>query len=175
MLKKLDTADGNQNGQIDASIWNEFIGEIGTGKEIKELISTVAAMNSITAYVIRKAKELNKNIEELANMNPKPKIEEGHDEACDWKKVKLPQADGKSIGVYYNKKGEISSILINHDTTPDHFTDGTTYEGTDIFYNATKAQYNTDHSMQHFEGSISSGYNFEALKTLAKKNFGEKE
>ena len=66
IAKKLDAADGNQNGQISASIWNKFVGEIGTGKEIKESISTVAAMNSITTYVIRKAKELNKNVEELA-------------------------------------------------------------------------------------------------------------
>ena len=31
IAKKLDAADGNQNGQINASIWNEFVGKIGTG------------------------------------------------------------------------------------------------------------------------------------------------
>ena len=109
-------------------------------------------------------------------MNPKPEIIEGrnNEKNYDWKEVKLPKPDGRWITVIYDEKGEISEICISHDTTPAHRTDGTTYDSAEIHYTATKAWYNIDKSNSEYEGSITSGYDFEALKTLAEKIFGKK-
>ena len=103
---------------------------------------------------------------EVANMNPKPKIKSGHDEEndLDWKSVRLP--DGRWINVYYDKKGEISIIVISNVTTPDKKPDGSTFDYAEVLYTKDKAEYDTG------EGSITSGYDFEKLKAVAKKIFG---
>lgn len=68
IAKQLDAKDGNKDEQISASIWNKFVNEIGTGKTISEngSISIVNAMNSITTYAVRLAKQAGKNVDELA-------------------------------------------------------------------------------------------------------------
>ena len=113
----------------------------------------------------------NKFLAEVANMNPKPEITSGHNEEYDydWKKAKLP--DGRCIEVRYDKEGEIARIGISHDTTLDKGTNGS-YDGLDVAYTKDKAEYNTDNNNGVFDGSITSGFNFEKLKALAKKIFG---
>ena len=105
-------------------------------------------------------------------MNPKPEITSGHDEIddYDWKKAKLP--DGRCIKVCYDKEGEITDILISHDTTPDKYSDGSTFDGAEVRYKKDIALYNTDKNNGFFDGPITSGYDFEKLKALAEKIFG---
>ena len=105
-------------------------------------------------------------------MNPKPEITSGHNEEydCDWKDVDLP--DGRWIEVLYDKEGEITKIKISHDTTPDKCSDGSTFDGEEVLYKKDKATYNTDNNNGDWEGAITSGYDFEKLKALAKKIFG---
>ena len=52
IAQKLDAKDGNKDGKISASIWNEFVAGKG-GKEINEFIDVEQAMNSITTYAVR--------------------------------------------------------------------------------------------------------------------------
>lgn len=67
IAKKLDAKDG-ENGKIEASIWKNFINEIGTGNNnVKEFISVGDAINSITKYLVNTAKKTGKNIETIAN------------------------------------------------------------------------------------------------------------
>ena len=65
LAQQLDAADGETDGKISESIWNEFVKDKG-GKTVDEFISTEDAMNSITTYVIKEAKNKNKNATELA-------------------------------------------------------------------------------------------------------------
>lgn len=113
----------------------------------------------------------NKLLADVANMKKKQKIESGkNDDGTEWKYVTLP--NGKWIQVEYDGNGDISKILISHDTTPDHKEDGSTNDTGEVEYTATVAQYNFDKSNNEYEGSITSGYDFEKLKALAKKIFG---
>ena len=53
LARKLDAMDSNPNdGQIEASVWNEFVSDKG-GKTIRESIDIGLAMNSITTYCVR--------------------------------------------------------------------------------------------------------------------------
>ena len=116
--------------------------------------------------------DANRFLAEVANMNPKPEIKSGHHEEgdYDWKGTTLP--DGRWIEVHYDKNGEITKILISHDTTPNKNSDGSTFDGADVKYTKDKAQYDTYKKNSVFEGAITSGYDFEKLKALAKKIFG---
>lgn len=112
----------------------------------------------------------NKLLADVANMKKKPKIESGKDEDdTKWKKATL--TNGQYIQVYYDKDGNINMISISHDTTPDHGT-SSTFDGAEVTYTKTEAFYDNDKSNSDWEGSITSGYNFEKLKALAKKIFG---
>lgn len=68
IAKKLDAKDDNSDGKISGSVWNQFVGEIGTGKTISEngFISIENAMNSITIYAVRLSKQEGKSVNELA-------------------------------------------------------------------------------------------------------------
>ncbi len=52
IAQKLDAKDGNKDGKISASIWNEFVAGKG-GKEINEFIDVEQAMKSITTYAVK--------------------------------------------------------------------------------------------------------------------------
>ena len=122
---------------------------------------------------IRKAfDDANRFLAEVANMNPKPAINSGHNEEgdYDWKCTTLP--DGRWIEVHYDKEGEIKEILISYDTTPDKETNGSTFDGAEVRYTKNKAWYDTDKNNNDWEGSITSGYDFEKLKAIAEKIFG---
>lgn len=113
----------------------------------------------------------NKLLADVANMKKKPEITSGkYDDGTEWKYVEL--TNGQWIQVNYDGNGNIREISISHDTTPNHNKDGSTYDGDEVCYTATKAKYDIDKSNSYFEGSITSGYNFEKLKALAKKIFG---
>ncbi len=116
--------------------------------------------------------DANRFLAEVANMNPKPAIDSGHNEEgdYDWKQANLP--DGRWIEVQYDKNGEITRIMISHDTTPNKNSDGSTYDGADVEYTKDKAKYDTYQNNSAWEGSITSGYDFEKLKAVAKKIFG---
>lgn len=64
MAQKLDAKDGSRDGKINHSIWNSFVEDKG-GNEVQEYISIKDAMNSITTYLIRKASETGKAINDL--------------------------------------------------------------------------------------------------------------
>ena len=61
--KKLDKADGVEDGKISASVWNKYAKEHG-GKTIKKEISVNDAMNSITTYSVQEAQNNAKNQKE---------------------------------------------------------------------------------------------------------------
>lgn len=65
IAQRLDAKDGSKDGKIEASIWNDFVKDKG-GKEVKEFINVVDAMNSITTYAVRNAKNAAKGIDDLA-------------------------------------------------------------------------------------------------------------
>ena len=54
--KKLDKADGIEDGKISATVWNKYAKEHG-GKIIKNEISVNDAMNSITTYSVQEAQK----------------------------------------------------------------------------------------------------------------------
>ena len=116
--------------------------------------------------------DANKFLADVANMNPKPEIKSRHDPEnnCDVKCLVLP--DGRAMMVSYDENGEINSISISYDTTSDIAEDGTTIDGTEVKYSRDKAYYNTDKNNTEYEGYITSGYDFEKLKALAEKIFG---
>ena len=115
----------------------------------------------------------NKFLADVANMEPKPEIISGHNDKGNYgKKVKLP--DGRWIDVIYDKNGEITSINISYDTTQDTEKDGTKFDGGEVRYDKNgKAWYDTDKNNSVYEGSITSGYDFEKLKAIAEKIFGK--
>ena len=117
-------------------------------------------------------KDANNFLIEVAYMNPKPEIKSGHNEKgnYDWKEAKLP--DGRWIGVRYDKEGEITDIIISHDTTPNKGSDGSTFDAAEVRYSKNYADYDTDKNNNTCEGTITSGYDFEKLKALAEKIFG---
>ena len=57
----LDKKDGQEDGKINASIWNEFVKDKG-GKEIKYSISLENAKKSISTYLNRKAGEAKQDL-----------------------------------------------------------------------------------------------------------------
>ena len=152
--------------------------------EQNKIEEDIAAVNEETAEVeeynkteLPKAQKVfddaNRFLAEVANMESKPEIESGHNEEGDWKAITLP--DGRWIEVRYNSEGEISKILISHDTSPNKRPDGSTFDGADISYEKDIAEYDTDKNNDVFDGSITSGYDFEKLKALAEKIFGKNE
>lgn len=113
----------------------------------------------------------NKLLADVTNMKKKPKIKSGKNEDnTEWKSVTLP--NGQWIQVEYDQNGDIREIDISHDTTPDHKEDESTCDYAEVIYTATEATYNFDKSNGNNDGTITSGYNFEKLKALAKKIFG---
>lgn len=95
LAQKLDAQDGNKNGEISASIWNEFVKDKG-GKEVREFISVEDAMNSITKYVIKNAKTLGKNVENLAQewINAIPAASNESTESVTQTPPEVPEAPG---------------------------------------------------------------------------------
>lgn len=68
--------------KIEASIWNKFVGELGAGKTIQESISLDDAVNSVTTYLVRLARQSNERVDELATkwLNKLSKSEETEDQ-----------------------------------------------------------------------------------------------
>lgn len=64
LAQKLDAKDGNPNGKISASIWNDFIADKG-GKSVNEFIDVEDAMNSLTTYFVKQTKAQNKDFNTL--------------------------------------------------------------------------------------------------------------
>ena len=141
-------------------------------KDVRAYNKEVGEVNDFNKNERSKAQkvfdEANKFLAEVANMNPKPEITSWHceEEDYDKKKVKLP--DGRWLLVCYDKEGEITKIWISHDTT----LDDDSLDKTDVIYSKDKAWYDTDKNNFLYEGSITSGYDFEKLKALAEKIFG---
>ena len=136
------------------------------------VVRNARAFNKELPKIRQTFNNANKFLVEVANMNPKPEIKSRHNEEGDyaWKQTTLP--DGRWIEVRYDKEGEIKEILISYDTTPDKETNGSTFDGAEVRYTKNKAWYDTDKNNAAWEGSITSGYDFEKLKAIAEKIFG---
>lgn len=142
-------------------------------EKIREADREKAYHNKNIGKIQKTFDDANDFLVEVANMKKKPKIQKGHSEKdnYNWKSATLP--DGRWIEVEYDDKGEINNIKISHDTTPDHESDGSTYDGVDVKYYKDIAWYDIDKSNGNWEGSIRSGYDFEKLKAVAEKIFGK--
>lgn len=71
IAENLDAQDGNKDGKINASIWNNFV-EGKEGKEIKYSITLTDAVRSISTYLKKMASSTGKTIEQLATEWKKP-------------------------------------------------------------------------------------------------------
>ena len=98
---------------------------------------------------------------EVANMNPKPQIVKDNNSA----QITLP--DGRYIKVEFDANGEITAIGISYDTTKN--SDGENYS--QVWYEKENANYDYDASNNTYEGAITSGYDFEKLKTFVEQIF----
>ena len=66
IVQQLNKKDNKDDGKIEASIWNKFVDELGTGSSINESISLNDAVNSVTTYLVRLARQSNERVDELA-------------------------------------------------------------------------------------------------------------
>lgn len=101
---------------------------------------------------------------EAANTEPKPEIEEGTTlDGENFKSISLP--DGRWIDVIYDENGEIKKININYDTKLS--SDGEDYADAKFYSDLAVAH--SDHTKP--ASLITSGFDFEKLKALAKRIF----
>lgn len=136
--------------------------------EIKDAAKDKAYHNANRKKIQQSFDNANKALIDAANNKGSLKIENNND----GKSATLP--DGRWIRVYYDKDGEICKIDISHDKTPNHKKeDGTTYDGAEISYRKDMALYHIDNSNNKYQGSITSGYDFEKLKAIAESIFGK--
>lgn len=126
-------------------------------QEVKNAAEEKKYHNSNIKEIQQTFDEANEFLVEVANMSEKPKIKTRQN-GC--KTCTLP--DGREINVNYYK-GEISSISICPNTGMTEFS---------IEYNAYWAHYNTKESNNKWEGGIGSGYDFDKIKAIVEKIFG---
>lgn len=66
IVQQLNKNDNKNDEKIEASIWNKFVQELEIGSSIKESISLDDAVNSVTTYLVRLARQSNERVDELA-------------------------------------------------------------------------------------------------------------
>ncbi len=66
IVQQLNKKDSKDDEKIEASIWNKFVGELGAGKTIQKSISLDDAVNSVTTYLVRLARQSKVSVDELA-------------------------------------------------------------------------------------------------------------
>lgn len=98
-------------------------------------------------------------LEEVGNMSEKPEV------VKDGNSAKITLFDGRFIKVDYDANGEIVAISISHDINVD--ADGTDHA--EVRFDKNSAAYNYDKTNYGWEGSMTSGYNFEALKSFVEQ------
>ena len=74
IAKQLDKKDGNEDGKVSASIWNEFVADKG-GKEIKYSITLENALKSISTYLYKNANKAGQKVKDLADSWLKKEVE----------------------------------------------------------------------------------------------------
>lgn len=81
IVQQLNIKDNKEDEKIEASIWNKFVQELGTGSSINESISLKDAVNSVTTYLVRLACQSKGSVNELAAkwLNQLSKSEETED------------------------------------------------------------------------------------------------
>ena len=81
IVQQLNIKDNKEDEKIEASIWNKFVQELGTGSSINESISLKDAVNSVTTYLVRLARQSKGSVNELAAkwLNQLSKSEETED------------------------------------------------------------------------------------------------
>ena len=66
IVQQLNKNNNKDDEKIEASIWNKFVQELGTGSSINESISLKDAVNSVTTYLVRLARQSKESVDELA-------------------------------------------------------------------------------------------------------------
>lgn len=66
IVQQLNKNDNKNDEKIEASIWNKFVQELEIGSSIKESISLDDAVNSVTTYLVRLARQSKGSVDELA-------------------------------------------------------------------------------------------------------------
>ena len=81
IVQQLDNKDNNKDNKIEASIWNKFVQELEIGSSITKSISLNDAVNSVTTYLVRLARQSKGSVDELAKkwLNKLSKSEETED------------------------------------------------------------------------------------------------
>ena len=112
----------------------------------------------------------NKFLAEVANMEPKPKVRINKN-----KKVKTATLeDGRNISVQYDNNGKRNYIWISYDLTQEKRSDGSKCDMPEVGYSSAEALYNVIDNGQ-YDGSITSGYDFNQLCLIAETIFGKWE
>lgn len=198
VFQSLDAKDGNNDGKISASIWNEFADKVG-GKHINNFITKQNALRSISTYLKRggeivkqaiydyfgwstdkaheRLNEADKMMEDISN-NPsiakitKKTLKSG-------KRIKtatLP--DGRFIDAYYDKNGKIANIYVSTDVVENTYVmPNKKYRGdnSEVSYSKDGAWVEAETSQQkncRFDLNVTDGYDFEKYKQMAEKIFG---
>ena len=112
----------------------------------------------------------NKFLAEVGNMEPKPKVRINKN-----KKVKTATLeDGRNISVQYDNNGKINYIWISYNLTPEKYSDGSEGDRPEVRYSSKNALYNVLCNGE-YDGSITSGYDFNQLCLIAETIFGKWE
>ena len=112
----------------------------------------------------------NKLLTDVANMEPKPDVKINKNN-----KVKTATLeDGRNISVQYDNNGKINYIWISYDLTPEKRSDGSEGDMPEVRYSSAEALYNVIGNGQ-YDGSITSGYDFNQLCLIAETIFGKWE
>ena len=105
----LDKKDGQEDGKINASIWNEFVKDKG-GKEIKYSISLENAKKSISTYLNRKAGEAKQDLAQTWL--------EGVQTTNNTKKTKASENASEAVEVKVNSGAEKKQTKKEEETNP---------------------------------------------------------
>ena len=199
VFQTLDAKDGKADGEISASIWNDFADKVG-GKHINEYITEQNAVKSINAYIKRggeivkqaiydylgwstdkahdRMNNAEKMLEEVAIDPTQAQITEAEDSRVGgtWKKATL--SDGRYIAASYDNRGQINEITVSTDVKTDEIRCADINDAGDF------AEVNFDSSGAHVDSEttlikngkydlkVTDGYEFEKYKVLAEKIFG---
>lgn len=114
IVQQLDIKDNKDDGKIEASIWNKFVGELGAGKTIQESISLNDAVNSVTTYLVRLARQSNERVDELAAkwLNKLSKSEETEDKEA-------PNENAVSQTSAENEEEAVANPATSAETQPE--------------------------------------------------------
>lgn len=114
IVQQLNKNDNEDDKKIEASIWNKFVQELGTGSSITKSISLNDAVNSVTTYLVRLARQSKESVDELAAkwLNQLSKSEETEDKEA-------PNENAVSQTSAENEEEAVANPATSAETQPE--------------------------------------------------------